>query len=291
MKKLGLNLKGLSVACLLAGNCLAEEPFPDALEGSYMGQKPPGLVAEVFAPGIVSTEGWEVEGVFAPGMKEFYFVKENKDTNQRVTVGYRQIDNHWKQFAELKRTGEVAFAPDGSRLYMAKGFRERVGEEWSEPQSLGPLIDNKAYGIMRLSASSRATYVFDDYLTDQLRISTQTDGRRNEPQLMNDNINTGKWTAHPFIAPDESYLIWDSEREEGFGSTDLYISFRAEDGSWGKAINMGAAVNSDKGEMLASVTPDGKFIVFNRKADTEGDNWDIYWVDATIIEQLRINQN
>ena len=41
------------------------------------------------------------------------------------------------------------------------------------------------------------------------------------------------WTAHPFIAPDESYLIWDSEREGGFGESDLYISFRQDDGSWG----------------------------------------------------------
>lgn len=104
---------------------------------------------------------------------------------------------------------------------------------------------------------------------------------------MGPEINTGKWTARPFIAPDESYLIWDSEREGGYGGSDLYISFREEGGAWGPAINMGDAVNSDKRDAYASVTPDGKYILFNRGVDLENNNVDIYWVSADIIEALR----
>ena len=44
------------------------------LTGPYLGQKPPGLTPEPFAPGIVSTDDWQVNGVFTPDMKEFYFV-------------------------------------------------------------------------------------------------------------------------------------------------------------------------------------------------------------------------
>jgi hypothetical protein len=88
------------------------------------------------------------------------------------------------------------------------------------------------------------------------------------------------------IASDESYLIWDSEREGGFGGSDLYISYRQQDGSWGPAINMGDKVNSDKEDFYASVTPDGKYILFNRGIDDEG-NIDVYWVDAQIIESLK----
>ena len=58
---------------------------------------------------------------------------------------------------------------------------------------------------------------------DVIRISTIKNGKRQEPTLLNKNINSGKWTAHPFIAPDESYLIFDSERENGVGKSDLYI--------------------------------------------------------------------
>ena len=61
---------GLVFSALATASGSHARDFP-VLEGPYMGQTPPGMTAEVFAPGIVSTEAWEVEGVFAPGMDEF----------------------------------------------------------------------------------------------------------------------------------------------------------------------------------------------------------------------------
>ncbi|MEP1096385.1 MAG: hypothetical protein ABJG78_14810 [Cyclobacteriaceae bacterium] len=269
--------------------------FP-ILEGPYMGQKPPGMVAEQFAPGIISKGGWEIEGVFAPGMKEFYFTTRSKKGAPITVIGFRQTDNLWKKYIEFKRRGEISFSPDGSRMHMAKGYKDRMGDGWSERKSLGSMFDREDWGIMRLTASGKGTYVFDDYKSDDvIRISRLKDGKRQAPEKMGSIVNTGEWTAHPFIAPDESYLIWDSEREGGYGDSDLYISFRQEDGSWGTAINMGDKVNSDKWEAFASVTSDGKYILFNKRIDNDSNNdnmnVDIYWVDAGIIETLRPTKN
>jgi len=283
MKPIYIFMILLIAGLTISHKSLGQIDFP-ILEGAYMGQKPPGMVAEPFAPGVISKEGWELEGVFAPGMKEFYFTSNRKSS---TVTGFRQHNNVWKKYIEFKRTGEVTFSPDGKRMHMAKGYKDRIGDGWSERKSLGPLFDRKDWGIMRLSASAMGTYVFDDYKSDDIiRISTIKDGKRQEPKKMGAVVNTGKWTAHPFIAPDESYLIWDSEREGGFGDTDIYISFRQKDGSWGSAINMGDKVNSDKADFYASVTPDGKYILFNRTIDDKG-NIDIYWVDAQVIETLR----
>ena len=269
--------------------------FP-ILEGPYMGQKPPGMTAEPFAPGIISKEGWEIEGMFAPDMKEFYFTTSSDSyKNKPITViGFRQKNNIWKKHIEFKRKGEISFSPDGSRMHMAKGYKDRNGHGWSERKSLGSMFDRDDWGIMRLSASEKGTYVFDDYKSgDVIRISILKNGKRQAPKKMGDVVNTGKWTAHPFIAPDESYLIWDSEREGGYGDSDLYISFRQKDGSWGSAINMGDKVNTDKWEAFASVTSDGKYMLFNRYIDDSSNNEkmnnvDIYWIDAQIIETLRL---
>lgn len=260
-----------------------------------MGQDPPGMVAEPFAPGIISKEGWEIEGVFAPGLKAFYFTTRSSKEKPITVIGFRQQGNIWKKYIEFKRKGEISFSPDGARMHMAKGYKDRKGDGWSERKSLGPLFDREDWGIMRLTASSKGTYVFDDYKSgDVIRISTLQDGKRQAPKKMGPVVNTGKWTAHPFMAPDESYLIWDSEREGGYGDSDLYISFRQKDGSWGPAINMGDKVNSDKWDAFASVTSDGKYILFNRRIDdgsnNDNMNVDIYWVDAKIIETLRPKQ-
>ena len=268
--------------------------FP-VLEGPYLGQQPPGMTAEPFAPGIISKEGWELEGVFAPGMTEFYFTLDRSEYTstsagdfQPTVIGFRQENNIWTKYLEFPRRGEVTLSPDGTRMHMAEGYKDRIGDGWSERKSLGPMFDREELGIMRLSASSNGAYVFDDYKSNGvIRISTLVDGKRQAPIEMGEIINAGKMTAHPFIAPDESYLIWDSEREDGYGDSDLYISFRQMDGSWGPAINMGANVNSDKWDAYASVTPDGKYMLFNRGIDDDNDNVDIYWVDAQIIENLR----
>jgi hypothetical protein len=43
----------------------------------------------------------------------------------------------------------------------------------------------------------------------------------------------------PFVAPDESYLMFARTVPEERGRSDLYISFRNADGSWMDAVNMG----------------------------------------------------
>lgn len=279
----------LLLFCATANLSFAERSYPE-LEGPLMGQTPPGMVAEPFAPGIISTDAWELEGVFSPGMEEFYYTTRPEGERRGVIIGFRQTDNIWRKYIELPRRGELVFSEDGTRMHMAKGYRDRVADGWSELQSIGPLFDNKDFGIMRLSPSASGTYVFDDYLTDVIRISRVIDGDRQAPVPMGEVVNSGKWTAHPYIAPDESYLIWDSEREGGFGESDLYISFRQQDGSWGPATNMGEAVNSPRWDAFATVTPDGKYMLFQRGMDEENENVDIYWVDARIIEELKGQQ-
>ena len=89
-----------------------------------------------------------------------------------------------------------------------------------------------------------------------------------------------------------SLIFWDSQRDGGYGDADIYISFRGQDGSWGEAINLGDKINTGGWDAAASVTPDGKYILFHRDVDPEGEkNVDIYWVDAKIIEDLRPKNN
>ena len=280
----------LALAISLAG-CEAKQDaeFP-ILEGPLMGQAPPGKTAEVFAPGIISTDAWELEGVFAPGMEEFYFVTNRAGREGPMIIGFRLEDNQWRKFMEVPRTGEPFITADGQKMHLAKGYRDRTATGWSDVKSLGPMFDREEWGVMRLTASPDGTYVFDDYKSgDVIRQSRIVDGERQEPIELPEHINSGEWTAHPFIAPDESYLIWDSEREGGYGESDLYISFRQEDDSWGPAINMGPQVNSDKDDFYASVTPDGKYLMFDRTISNseEHTNVDIYWVDAQVIEELK----
>ncbi|BBM00132.1 PD40 domain-containing protein [Microbulbifer sp. GL-2] len=253
------------------------------LEGPYIGQSPPGLVPEVFAPGIVSKDHGDWTGSFTPDMKEYYFGRYNNKTKKSTKIVFKYANGQWRE-SEIDVDVGGFISPDGNTMHDGNQYRERIDGDWSELKSLGSVFEK--ISIMSLTVSNNGTYVFDERdRVGTLRYSRIVDGEREAPRPFGKEINTGKWTAHPFIALDESYIIWDSERRGGFGGVDLYISFREKDGSWGAAINFGDKINTSGADSGAKVTPDGKYLFFNRQISA--DDYDVYWVDAQIIETLR----
>lgn len=257
------------------------------VKGPYLGQTPPGSTPEVFAPGIVSTEHFSYGGTFAPDMKAFYFLRDIDGSADTQFVVYELVDDRWQLSVLSSRVGQPFISPDGSTMHLGRRYKERTDDGWSELKSLGSPYEETA--IMRLTVSAAGTYVYDEIGSEDeggvLRYSRLINGERQEPQIFGDQINTGKYNAHPFIAPDESYLLWDGRRDEGFGSADIYVSFRQPNGSWGSAINLGSDINTAGWDAAASVTPDGKYLFFHRTNDAGNAN--IYWVDAQVIEKLR----
>lgn len=260
------------------------------VEGPLLGQEPPGSIAELFAPGIVNTEAFEEkEGMFAADMNTFYFVRGDKDGPARQLIALEYKNDQWKQSVVIEGETEPSFSPDGKILYFQNKYMERTNDGWSELKSLGAPLEDIL--IMRPSASSSNTLYFDTFspeLDVPLRYARWVDGKYEQPKVLGDQFAVGKYNAHPYVAPDETYIIWDSRREGGFGTSDLYISFRETDGSWGPAINMGDKINTTDAENYPSVSPDGKYLFFDRRTGSGG-NRDvaIYWVDAQIIADLR----
>ncbi|XOV77564.1 MAG: hypothetical protein ACFHVJ_11445 [Aestuariibacter sp.] len=284
----------LSSILLMTEQSYGHDEFP-VLKGPYLGQTPPGLTATVFAPGIVSTDSWGDAGRFSPDMTEFYVQRWRIHDDKRETesVTFKQKNNKWYEVADPGRGSIPFFAPDGNTLHFGKRYKERTNNGWSEMKSLGSPFEE--IRIMGLTVSAQGTYVFDEVGTNGngvIRYSRWVDGKRQDPQPFGKEINTGTWNAHPFIAPDESYIMWDGERETGFGSSDLYISFRQPDGSWGDAINLGDKVNTEAEEGGPQITPDGKYLFFNRMVapatgNTERQS-DLFWIDVKFIEDLRL---
>lgn len=266
------------------------------LKNRYLGQKPPGSTPEAFAPGMVSTKRYEYGGVFTPDMRKFYFIKSDKENKKQNFALFEYKNNRWQESIVSRRIGQPMFSPDGKIMHLGRRYKERTKTGWSEIKNIGPSLKNgKGQFIMRLTSSLNGTYYFDTYDTKNenfpLRYSRLIDGKHEKPKALSKAINTGKQMNHPFIAPDESYLIWDAIKEGGQGDSDIYISFRQKDGSWGAAINLGNKINTSGWDAAASVTPDGKYLFFHRTVSPGGKdtlpNVNIFWVDAKFIETLR----
>ncbi|WP_029280557.1 OmpA family protein [Pedobacter borealis] len=61
--------------------------------------------------------------------------------------------------------------------------------------------------------------------------------------------NIAEWSVgDPFITPDGKQLYFISNKPGGHGGTDIYVSTKQGDGSWGEAINLGDEINTTGNE-------------------------------------------
>ena len=95
-----------------------------------------------------------------------------------------------------------------------------------------------------------------------------------------EGVNTEAYEADVFVAPDESYLVFAANRPGGLGSGDLFVSFRAEDGSWTPSRSLGNTINTDTDDFCPNVSPDGKYLFYASRGD-------VYWVSTEVIKNLR----
>ena len=268
------------------------------LKGPYFDQTLPGLEPKVFAPGIVSTAGnFEFSIAFSPDGKEIYFTRRRDPDGLNTMMVCRWEKDGWTApeeaaFCKGFPSNEPHITADGKKLYFGcKRQRpgaeraeygniwvtERVKNGWGEPHYHGP--------GMYVSSTQHG----DLYMTDVTMAAgggiikyPLEGGLYGAPQKLAGAVNDPVWASHAYIAPDESYIVFDSDNRPGGqgGEGDLYVVFRNPDGSWSDAANLGDTINTAGMNFCPMVSPDGKYLFYSAGRD-------IYWVSTEVIHRLR----
>jgi len=265
-----------------------QSDFP-ILTGPYLGQKPPGKIPEIFAPGIISSTGFVVfKGSFTADGNEYYFYRHALPEVIPMLFFTKVENGVWTEPAPLPiaqgaRTSHPCVSHDDKWLFFAWSFSgggnqpsgyyasERTDSGWSAPKYAGQ-------GMYLTSDNSGRLYTTESVWGDQPKhyISRITfeNGRFSHYERLTINPHYENQT-HPCIAPDGSFIIFDVNVENG----SLFVSFKDEDGNWGEAIDLTRhGIKPDT--RGAYISPDGKYLFFNYGAD-------LWWVSAQIIEELK----
>lgn len=246
-----------------------------ALKNPFFGIQPTDTPS-VVGPGILSTAFEEYNGTFSPDGKAFFFTREVPGNSYIATM---RLDdqNVWSEPVIAPFSGRYAeydplFAPDGKRLYFSSErpvsgsgkpgktniwYLEKQDQEWSEPIHV-PLTGKGDY-YSSLTQSGRL--YFNVWSDGNIYHSTASDTGM-EISEVDPFINSRSDVGDPFIAPDESYLIYRAFYPEGMGRGDLYIAFNSEQG-WSKPQNLGSPINSPAHEICPWISPDGSFMLFS----------------------------
>jgi len=287
MKKIILIICLMLVAAISINARLTEFP---KLTGPYLGQKPPGMTPKIFAPGIISLEEFvEFKGSFSPDGKEYYFYAYSDSKEIIPTLYFTKIENEvWTkpvplQIARGARTAHPCVSHDNQWLFFRWTFGRnqnqqsgyyvsaRIDTGWSVPKYAGK-------GVYLTSDNSGQLYTTENVWGSQpkhyLSKITFSNGVFSNYERLRINPHY-EHHAHPCIAPDGSYIIFDIAVQNG----SLFVSFKDRDGNWGEAIDL--TKHGFKPDIRgAYISPDGKYLFFSY-------NGDIWWVDIKVIENLR----
>lgn len=294
------------ITILFLGACHSKkkhikDPNSIIIDSPYFGQKTPGLIPEIFAPGIVSVNGrYEYALSFSPDFKEMYFSGEKEGAPQTVYLSQLENDkwtkpsilslskgrkkNEFEAFVNLNND-KIYFAAYDSIFYDEKIWvSKRESNSWSQPIPLESPINDDLVFYPNTSANGDLFYT--SISEGKIYYAPHVEGKY--PEVHPLEIEYG---GHGFIAPHQDFILVDAPKgNDQSKDKDIHVSFKNEDGTWSRPLNLGNTVNSNYDETCPSLTPDGKYLFFSRYNEAGGLS-NIYWVSAGVIQQVRIDAN
>ena len=220
--------------------------------------------------------------------------------NEDFYSSYRD-DSTWRKAYNLgppinteENEGAMAISPDGKFLFFAACNRpdgygscdlywsRNVGDQWSEPQNLGPVVNSPAWDSQPSFSSDGKTLYFASKReggkgsSDLWKTELQPDGSWSVPVNLGDSINTPYEEMAPFIHPDDRTLYFSSRGHIGMGGFDLFCSRKDADGNWTGPVNLGYPINTWSDEITLIVNARGDLAYIS--SDMPGGNGgvDIY---------------
>jgi len=295
-----------------SGTSLSETPV---MSGEYLGQTPPGMAAELFASGYLSTEMPELNAVFFPGGKEVIFSVTTAPMRWALVM-MKEENGRWNMPEVAPFSGPYGgvdpfVSPDGKTVYFCSDrprsgsgepesdydiwYVTRTGSGWSEAINMGAPINTDTHDFYP-TLTRDGTLYFQSRREGgvggaDIYRAKLSDGQYREAEHLPEPVNGPGSEGDAFIAPDESYIIVSTYRSfDNIGQSDLYISFRTSDNTWSPLQNLGPAVNSAGGENCQILSPCGRYLFFTsrRNKNQSGTNPPDY---ATIRKWFNSPQN
>jgi hypothetical protein len=253
------------------------------LKGPHLGQKPPGKKAELFAPGLIDYEVHE-SPIISQDEKEIIIISMAQGSKY-----YKMVNGVWSSHAVIpfdipENCNGMFVSPSGKRVYFLiwEGddedfyFIEKQGDGWTAIRSLGDEVNAFPTHWQFTTARNENLY-FSSGGSILVSVFDGTKHVKPVPSKLESNENLEGGT--PFIAPDESYLIYCRDN-------DLYISYQLKNNQWTEPKSLGPSINMEGCfDLCPKISPNGKYLFFISRRS--GPDFRIYWADAGFIENLK----
>jgi hypothetical protein len=285
--------KFLSLSLALIACMAGAQMRNDTISFNYF--NPPGDSSIIFAPGKISAKNRSIQKIaFSPDGKNCLL--GIRETNIPTILIAKNINGCWSEFVKAdflndnQREKEPFYSPDGKKIFFVRYAAIWVvtinDSGWSKPEILDSPVNVMAEQY-HPTLTMDGTLYFCSNRGGSYNIyrSKPENGKYKRIEkldsLINSHVPGSDGAYDPYIAPDESYIIFSSNNKQGYGNTDQYISYNIN-GHWTKPENLGIKINTDKEEYGSYITPDGKYYFFARFNTSLAD---LYWINTSFIRK------
>lgn len=258
----------------------------------------------------INTEFSELNPIISPDEKTLYFIRVSHPSNnfgtknsQDVWYSEQRDNGNWTIARRMPNTINkdqyndlFSITPDGNKILISgvyhNGRREdmvgisickRTKTGWSEPEQVViPKFDDICKGqyLTACLSNDGKTLIMafsekKNSKEDNLYVCfLGKDGKWSKPESLGPDINTSSTETTPFLASDNYTLYFASDRKDGLGGTDIWVTKRKDRSwtKWSKPVNLGDKVNTDANEYSFSVAASGEYAYMSTKKNSVGKN-------------------
>lgn len=159
-------------------------------------------------------------------------------------------------------------------IYMS----QKVSDKWSPPTEITSQLSNQrdiSSSSLNYDGTQLFIYKTDDFVGN-IYVSNYSDGTWSKIMKLNNNINTKYYESHASVSKDGNTLFFTSNRAEGEGGSDIYLSELQSDGTWGPANNLGASINTPFNEGTPFLTNNDSILFFSSEGHYTIGGYDIF---------------
>lgn len=189
----------------------------------------------------------------------YYYLRQISTTKQKTYYG-KMFETYEPRLCMSKRKGN--------------GFT--AGEQLPSPFNQG-IVEG---GVTLTADNSLLYYSIQTKDNFDIYFSECKGGVWQPTQSAGLNVNKAKsWDSQPSISPDGQFLYFASNREGGYGGTDIWYCRRLPNGDWSRAENLGPRVNTAGNEKCPFIHADGKTLYFASNGWQGFGGYDMYFIN------------
>ena len=268
----------------------------------YFGQAPPKDAAEIFAPGIISVLGRDDLKYEIKTDDKEALLSTTKYKLVRLNTDQLVIDLQKEDYANAVILDslppkycidgiygeflEGTYSTDGNTIFLKRknrycndnytGYHSSMAVRTNNVFSAPSDFELNLSSLFNVSFTNNNMAYFNYANNYVIRKALFVDGEFTNCTT----IGKIQGSQH-YISKTADYLLC-------VINSDIYVIFIDENDILSEPINLGPKVNTNNIESYPTLSPDGKFMFFNRR-NSNSIHSDIYWVGTHIIDQAKTN--